>query len=403
MKTKTKKCTSRALPVLLMVGLMPVAGIADDTTALEKRIADLEKRMEQGDKSASEWKHPHSLVHMAGYADVGYTDTETGDGSFRMGGFSPIFHYQYRDLVMLESELEIGLTDGGETTVDLEYLSADLFLNDYMTLVAGKFLSPIGQFRQNLHPSWINKLPSAPIGFGHDGAAPTSDVGLQLRGGLLLGSLRSNYAVYVGNGPELNTTWNGTEYELEGVRAEGMGADRDGKKVFGGRFGVIPMTGVEVGVSYLGGKTAVTNIVDPSGTAPDPEGEILGQGSRSYTVTGADFAWQTRWGVRLRGEFVQSEVGADTGGSATASPGGKWTAWYLQGSSMLFRTKFEGVLRYGEFDAPGNEADRNQVAVGLNYRFAGNVVAKAAYEFNDNPNDPAPVDDRLLLQLAYGF
>lgn len=50
---------------------------------------------------AKEWRQPDTLIHMAGYADVGYADTESKDGSFNVGTFAPIFHYQYRDLVML--------------------------------------------------------------------------------------------------------------------------------------------------------------------------------------------------------------------------------------------------------------------------------------------------------------
>ncbi len=134
-------------------------------------------------ESAKDEKFADSVVHLAGYGSVGYTDNRDTAGRFSQVQFSPIFHYQYKDLMMLESELEIRVTPEGETTTELEYLSLDLFLNDYATFVAGKFISPIGQFRQNLHPGWINKLPSAPPGFGHDGAAPASEVGIQLRGG----------------------------------------------------------------------------------------------------------------------------------------------------------------------------------------------------------------------------
>ena len=93
------------------------------------------------------------ITHLAGYADVGYTESENDDGSFGAGRFAPIFHYQYRDLVLVEAELEVEVEDDGETETLLEYLSINYFINDYMTLVGGKFLSPIGQFRQNLHPS----------------------------------------------------------------------------------------------------------------------------------------------------------------------------------------------------------------------------------------------------------
>lgn len=122
------------------------------------------------------------------------------DGSFTVGQFAPIFHFQYRDLVMLEAELEFEVEDNGSTNTALEYLTIDWLMNDYATLVAGKFLSPIGQFRQNLHPTWVNKMASAPPGFGHDGAAPVSDLGVQIRGGYPIGNVRTNYAFFISNG-----------------------------------------------------------------------------------------------------------------------------------------------------------------------------------------------------------
>ncbi|MBV1928344.1 MAG: hypothetical protein KUG81_02375, partial [Gammaproteobacteria bacterium] len=228
--------------------------------------------------TAVEWIQPDTLIHMSGYADVGYTDSKSEDGSFNVGTFAPIFHFQYRDLVMLESELEIEVGDDGETETNLEYLTIDWFINDYMTLVGGKFLSPIGQFRQNLHPSWINKLPSAPPGFGHDGAAPISDVGFQLRGGFPIGAVRTNYAVYISNGPELISEFEDGEFELDGVEAEGFGADSDGEKVIGGRLGIIPFAGFELGLSAASGKATVTSIEDGDSNA------LEGEAARDYDV-----------------------------------------------------------------------------------------------------------------------
>jgi len=43
---------------------------------------------------------------MSGFADVGYADGNNQDGSFVVGNFSPIFHFQYKDMFMLESEIE---------------------------------------------------------------------------------------------------------------------------------------------------------------------------------------------------------------------------------------------------------------------------------------------------------
>ncbi|MDA3869217.1 MAG: hypothetical protein PF589_04585, partial [Gammaproteobacteria bacterium] len=197
------------------------ADLQDQLDALQNQVSALNSEVQQ----AAEWKNPNTLIHMAGYADVGFISTENANDSFVASTFSPILHYQYRDTVMMEAELEFEVGEDGGTEVALEYMTIDWFMSDYAVLVAGKFLSPVGQFRQNLHPSWINKLASAPPGFGHDGAAPVSDVGFQVRGGFPLGSMRANYAVYASNGPEINAEAEddgagGVEgYELDGVAA----------------------------------------------------------------------------------------------------------------------------------------------------------------------------------------
>ena len=135
-------------------------GQAEQASARTEEIVTLKKDIDV----AAEWRTPNSLIHLAGYTDVGYVNGDNDDGSFNVGMFSPIFHFQYRDIVLFESEVEMTLHPDGETEIGLEYLTLDYFIKDYAALVGGLFLSPIGQFRQNLHPSWINKLPSAPPG-----------------------------------------------------------------------------------------------------------------------------------------------------------------------------------------------------------------------------------------------
>ena len=346
--------------------------------------------------TAGEWLQPDTLIHMAGYADVGYTDSESEDGSFNVGTFAPIFHFQYRDLVMLESELEFEVGDDGETETNLEYLTIDWFINDYMVLVGGKFLSPVGQFRQNLHPSWINKLPSAPPGFGHDGAAPVSDVGFQLRGGFPIGAIRTNYAVYISNGPELIAEFEDGEFELDGVEAEGFGSDGDGEKVVGGRLGIIPFSGFELGLSAASGKATVTSIEDgDSSTLSD-------EGARDYDVIGADFSWHYK-AFNLRGEYVETEVGADTGSGTAASEGATWETWYTQGAYRFNQSNWELVARYTDFDSPHNSQDQQQWAIGTNYLFTNNFIGKLSYEFNDGQAGGDADQDRFLFQMAYGF
>jgi len=340
----------------------------------------------QNIEKTSKWSHPDTMFHMGGYAAVGYTSSDSG-GDFTVGSFSPIFHYLYRDMVMLESELEIEVTPDGGTELAMEYASIDYFLNDYVTVVGGKFLSPLGQFRQNMHPSWVNKMPSHPAGFGHDQAAPNAEVGLQLRGGYPMGAGTANYAVYVGNGPALETNLAGTA--IEKIETPGIGDDGDGNKVFGGRFGIfLPGPKLDIGVSAASGKASEWD------TTLDP---IPYVNPHTYQAAGADFIYRPG-NFDIRGEVIQQKIG-DAGGVT----GGTWQAWYLQGAYRPAGSKWEFVARYANYDTPDPVTSENQGAVGVNYLFSSNAMAKLAYQ-SDDYKDPGTADtSSVMFQMAYGF
>lgn len=65
--------------------------------------------------------------------------------------------------------------------------------------------------------------------------------------------------------------------------------------------------------------------------------------------------------------------------------------------------KFEAVVRYTDFDSDHADQAQEQWAIGGNYWFNSYTVAKLDYEFNDGADGEAVDDDRLLLQLSYGF
>ncbi len=374
---------------------------AESLDELTQKLEELQNQIELlqvesiRNTEAGEWRYSDSLIHLSGYSDANYIDTDSGSGDFSTGSFAPIFHYQFRDLVMLESELEIEVDANGETEVALEYLSVDAFINDYLAIVVGKFLSPIGQFRQNLHPSWINKLASAPLGFGHDGAAPVTDTGFQVRGGFPIAGKRTNYAIYISNGPTLKAEFEDGEFELDGVEAEGASSDQDGEKVVGGRFGIRPLTHLEIGFSIASGKATVADVEDGDSSL------LAGEGARDYNVLGADFGYQVG-NISLRGEYVETEVGATSLGVA-ASEGAIWETWYAQASYRKGSSKFEFVSRFSDFDSPHDSRDQQQWALGANYLFTNSAIFKLTYEINNGETASIADDDRLMMQLTYGF
>ena len=326
-----------------------------------------------------------SGFQLAGYASFDYNNDKDGKSAFSGTKFAPIFHYKYADIFQFEGEVEFTINEAGETEVELEYAAGTLFINDYMGLQMGKFLSPIGQFVQNQHPSWINKMPDAPLGFGHDGAAPSSNLGFALRGGLpSIGEVRSNYVIFVSNAPTYGIADDGDLV----IKAEGSTTSNDAAKTVGGRFALNPIGNMEIGVSFATGEVSET-INDQSIT-------------RNYDVLGADMMYNF-YAFSLKAEYIQQKIGENP---ASELEGGTWKAWYTQLSYQFDSINFEPVARYGEYSNP--EGSRSQWAIGLNYLFANNLIAKIAYESDqyDN-NDEASLSsndsNRILAQFAFGF
>ena len=330
----------------------------------------------------------NSSVHLSGYGVIGYMhnrDSSESGGKFNLVGFSPIFHYQYKDSLLFQAELETMMQPDGTTDVALEYANLNYFLNDNVTLFAGKFITPIGYFFQNLHPAWINKFPSKPPGFGVEGsAAPESDVGAGIRGGFQIDeAVRANYALYAGNGPRLALAESGNE--IEAIEAEGATSksSKKGTTFIGGRIGILPVPGLELGVSAGTSKVAVMN-----------------EGARNYTVVGADISYRNS-GLELRGEAIQQSVADFV--SSVAPVGGTWKTWYAQMSYRIPTTQWEPVLRYGDFKSPHEDQKLRQWGLGLNYWITSNSVGKIAYEFNKGGNMTTNNTNRLLIQAAFGF
>lgn len=362
-------------------------GTVSDLHALRSEVIAATQTAQRAESSANEWKNSTAVTHFAGYAAAGYTNQD-GSDSFDVVNFNPIFHFQYGDRVLWESELEVEVEENGETDVALEYSAIDVFLNDNLIFQAGKFISPIGNFRQNLHPSWINKLPAAPPGFGHDGAAPLAEVGFQLRGVMAIGEQsKLAYSGFVGNGPKLE----GEDGELHGVDTDGFAGDDDDEKVIGGRISLMPIPKLELAISAAFGDAAIVE---------NDEMELEGDPSRDYQVLGADVTYQ--WNdFDFRGEYVQQDIG--DAAASVAPEGGKWETWYVQGAYKFAEAKWEGVLRYTDYDSPHSDQSQEQWSLGLNYLLTPNAVFKFGYEFNDGLTGETTDEDRWLIQVAYGY
>jgi len=118
----------------------------------------------------------------------------------------------------------------GPVNKHLDYLQADYIANSYVTITAGRFLTPFGIFNERLYPEWIRTLQPDPLILP---IGTASSDGAMLRGGFAVNSHANvNYAAYV----------SATSIGVNGVESE---------RQVGGRAGMFfPGPRLEVGASW---------------------------------------------------------------------------------------------------------------------------------------------------------
>lgn len=327
---------------------------------------------------------------VTGYMDWEYIWGEKDDpnpsiGSFDNHHFNPIFLFQMQDNLLAAAEVEI--EHGAE--IELEYAFISYIWNDYVTITGGKFLVPFGVFNERLHPTWIAKVPTRP--FSNDQVVPVawSEAGVMLSGavGIAAPYSRVNYNLYLVNG-------------LEGVAGDDMRDlrkedDRDKKnnnKAVGGRLGIVPYKGVEIGASaYTGKYDAVSS----------PQLDL--------NLFGIDAEFHHQDFFELRGEFNQVDQAIYLDTLMVDRGFGVKRGWYAQAALKLAVTEVdilnpvEVVVRYSAQDFGGKASDFTEFTPCLNYYLASSTIFRFAFRFNQEKEDPEKHNNQFIFQFAQGF
>jgi len=327
---------------------------------------------------------PTNQTVITGYGTVGYVYGTQGENenSFT-AGINPIFLFQFQDRFLFEAEFEFELQEG-VTETGLEYAQLDFLVHDNLVLVGGKFLLPFGVFGERLHPTWINKFPTAPPIYGHHvsafGAEPLlpilSDVGVMARGMVRPGRWALALNGYVSQGPQ------GVGTGIPEVELPASSSDNNTNKAIGGRLDIALPPWLEVNFSVLNGDYDESNILD---------------------FTAWNVAAECRYmGFELRGEYVQTRQEIE---EPTGFPSLKRDGFYGQ---LAYRwRRWEPLLRWTQvFDAKLDGAveseGASQFGVGLDYWFTPSIALMAGYELNDEKGLELD-NDRIVMHLAFGF
>ncbi len=331
------------------------------------------------------------MIRGYGHSGLNYEQIDDNDADLSFVGatFAPIFLFKHSDRLLFEAELEFELEDG-EVKVGFEYADFNYVLNKYITVRAGKFLLPFGTFVERLHPAWINRLSTLPLGFGHDGIAPGSGIGVELRGAAPIGSGKINYSLYMVNGPVLVTSAMDPE-EAGMLRFENF-EDNNGNKAVGGRLGILPLSNssVELGVSFY------------NGIAGDAGGEYENVAARLYAF---DFSYVKQISaikgiLDIKAQYTKSNVA--NANYYELSPGDTIpTSYTFTNSSNAyfgqlsyrpsmasgFIKNIEVVGRYSSLSTPEGaewEQEASQVAFGVNYWLSWRSVLKFSYQVTES-------------------
>lgn len=284
---------------------------------------------------------------------IGYQSTFEPHAQTIAPEFDPIFLIPLGNKLLVESELDLGIDverqDGrlGPAAVNkgFDYLQLDYIANPHLTVVAGRFLTPFGIYRERLHPEWIRNLAAEPIIFAMN---DNSGNGAMLRGVMSLGSKANlTYAAYY-SAPLDNDL-------LQSDRRAGTRASI-----------VFPNKKLEVGVSY-------SHVLTGNG----------------YDMVGSDVTWNVhKVPVDVRAEFIHS---------ATLGTG-YWAegAYRLDKFRNVFLRNSQLVARAEQYRVPNASQqlldelpDRNttRASVGWTYTLYNGIRLNASYGHNFAHND----------------
>ena len=330
-------------------------------------------------------------------------------GGFYFGEFTPDFLLKLNDWIFLEAEIAVGPT--GSVSVG-SFAQMDFFVNDWLTIIAGRFVAPIGFFNERLNNPWVNKLPADAPGSGpllwQQVLPAFSCLGVQATGAFYLGCspFKLEYQAYVSNGLNLTPAAAGAPTLTELSNLENMENTFtiiSNDRLLGGRLALWwPEKGLEVGASGLYSGDYVAGGFEDS----------IGLWALDFNYHKGNWDFRAEYGMTFQqaGDFGFANIRREGFYVQGAYRPRDAANWYLR--------NFEFIYRYSYVTFPGINANsldltmfgtpmdvpirRQQNEFGVDYYFAQRLVLKFAYQINDEPKFHLH-DNQFLTELAWGW
>jgi hypothetical protein len=304
--------------------------------------------------------------------------------------WEPMILYRPADWILFQGVFSAGFGATG-TGTDLSTADFQIFLNKYMTLVAGLFDQPFGDWYEAQSPMWVNRFITAPLPYGVEPVVPPGELGLQLRGGFQWGALGqdADYTVWGGNGPNFSSDVLGAAMSSPTSIAS---AETNGKSI-GARFRIYPLP-------------------------VETEWGRLELGASTYNGKWMNGNWFNSWGVdfnyfvgnlQTRGAWLSSYRQMPDGQASDNRQG-----WYVQAGYFLtglkvpgipeminnYLRRFEPLVRYSGVNQRGVSTDDIEAATGVG--LGGTQIGLVPdFGINGSPATYAPHSREVALGLDY--
>ena len=336
---------------------------------------------------------------------------------FAFADFAPIFLYRANDNVLFEAGFDFTLANNAPASAgtaygfDLSFATLDYMFNDYLTVLAGNMILPLGTYTER-GAGWLNKIPDNPM---PRGLLPGNGVGLQLRGAVPLGSSGQSltYSLYGVNGPSsVDGTGNSGSLDLGG-NVGILSAATSVPRQYG--FGLPGTTFSTVGNLHSnpsgGGRIGWFYPLKPH---YDIELGLSGQAGEwndignLWSAVVADAAVHIGPAIELRGEYINTWV--DTTDMGNIRPNG----WWVQGGYKLSGLNLElpiinNIELVGRYDQSNDglipSTNSERYTAGFVYYFSNTLLFEGDYEWlrSTGPSASLFPSNELLFQISYGF
>jgi hypothetical protein len=337
---------------------------------------------------------------MVGDTEVQFGKTAGQHSAFVLADFAPIFLFRASDDVLFEAGFDVMLQNGSRpgggssTSVSLSFAQLDYLFNDYVTVVAGDMVLPLGTYSERA-AGWLNKIPDNPFSRN---LLPGSGVGVQLRGAVPIGQSGQmvSYSVYGVNGPSSSATNSANAGDLDLGGNVGDTPNWHANPSAGGRLGWFypwkPHYDLELGIS-------------------GQSGEWSDSGNRLWSAAVLDAALHISPYFEAKGEYINTWVQTDDTG--TIRPHGLWVqaGYKLAGlnldlplvNSLELVGRYDNMNDDGLFGGGSGTTKTDRYTMGFVYYFSSTLLLEGDYEFIHSRGPNALPPNAFMFQLSYGF